>query len=202
MTEPIVLTRFTTASIALRDSAVVEQFRHLIVMNKQVKQIRTEIERLMSELKNGNYYLDNSEQAVGYVNALADIEAFINNTPDSHFIDGNKMIDPSKDLEKAAWKYAEQEIKTWDDTEPNERKEIHDDFIAGAEWQAKQMPMPEDTVLFNKGVEEGKRLMMEDAIGVEVVGKMRDLRIIDSTQRCLFDAKRGDWLRIIIVKED
>jgi hypothetical protein len=64
------------------------------------------------------------------------------------------------------------------------------------------MPMPEDTALFQKGVEEGKRLMMEDAIGVEVVGKMRDLRIIDSTQRCMFNAERGDWLRIIIVKEN
>lgn len=40
-------------------------------------------------------------------------------------------------------------------------------FIAGAEWQARQLlkgsPLPEDTVLFHKGVEEGKRLMMEDA---------------------------------------
>lgn len=41
-------------------------------------------------------------------------------------------------------------------------------FIEGAKWQAEQLlkssPLPEDTVLFNKGVEEGKRLMMEEAV--------------------------------------
>lgn len=47
-----------------------------------------------------------------------------------------------------------------------------------------------------------KRKMMEGAVAVEVIGEKRDLRLIDSTQRCLFDAERGDWLKIIIVKED
>ena len=37
-------------------------------------------------------------------------------------------------------------------------------FKAGAEWQAKRSPLPEDTLIFKKGVEEGKRLMMEDAV--------------------------------------
>ena len=44
--------------------------------------------------------------------------------------------------------------------------------------------------------------MMGEAVAVEVVGEKRDLRLIDSTQRCLFNANRGDWLKIIIVKED
>lgn len=35
-------------------------------------------------------------------------------------------------------------------------------FIAGAKWQADHTPLPEDTVLFNKGVEEGKRLAEEE----------------------------------------
>lgn len=39
-------------------------------------------------------------------------------------------------------------------------------FIAGAKWQAEQLlkssPLPEDTILFNKGVAEGRRLMMEE----------------------------------------
>ncbi len=35
---------------------------------------------------------------------------------------------------------------------------------AGAKWQADHAPLPEDTVLFQKGVEEGKRLMMEGAV--------------------------------------
>lgn len=37
-------------------------------------------------------------------------------------------------------------------------------FIAGAHWQKLQMPMPEDTVIFQKGIEEGKRQMMKDAV--------------------------------------
>lgn len=49
-----------------------------------------------------------------------------------------------------------------------DRKNYRDGIIAGAKWQAEQLlkssPIPEDTVLFNKGVEEGKRLMMEDAV--------------------------------------
>ena len=47
-----------------------------------------------------------------------------------------------------------------------------------------------------------KEQMMNEAVEVQVVGEQRDLRLIDSTQRCLFNANRGDWLKIIIVKED
>jgi hypothetical protein len=43
-----------------------------------------------------------------------------------------------------------------------------DGIIAGAKWQADHTPLPEDTVLFNKGVEEGKRQMMENAVEGEV----------------------------------
>ena len=57
-----------------------------------------------------------------------------------------------------------------------------DGIIAGAKWDRSQM--------------------MQEAVGVQVVGEQRDLRLIDSTERCLFNAKRGDWLKIIIVKED
>ena len=43
---------------------------------------------------------------------------------------------------------------------------VKDAFIAGAKWQAEQLlkssPLPEDTVLFNKGVEEGRRLAEEE----------------------------------------
>ena len=47
-----------------------------------------------------------------------------------------------------------------------------------------------------------KEKMMKDAVDVQVVGEQRDLRLIDSTQRCLFNAKRGDWLEIIICKKE
>ena len=44
-----------------------------------------------------------------------------------------------------------------------------------AEWQKSQMPMPEDTVIFQKGIAEGKRLMMEDAVEAKgVICKLSD----------------------------
>ena len=39
--------------------------------------LREELQKLKNELKVGNYYLDNSEQAVGYENALNDFESLI-----------------------------------------------------------------------------------------------------------------------------
>ena len=73
--------------------------------------------------------------------------------------------------------------KEYEGTFPNIEMASHiAGFKAGAEWQ--------------------KRKMMEGAVAVEVIGEKRDLRLIDSTQLCLFDAKRGDWLKIIIVNEE
>ena len=39
-------------------------------------------------------------------------------------------------------------------------------FIEGAEWAREQMPMPEDTLIFRKGVEEGRRLEREDVLSL------------------------------------
>ena len=39
---------------------------------------------------------------------------------------------------------------------------IRDAFIDGAKWQADHAPLPEDTALYYKGLEEGKRMMMEE----------------------------------------
>lgn len=39
--------------------------------------LREELQKPKTELKVGNYYLDNSEQAVGYENALIDFELLI-----------------------------------------------------------------------------------------------------------------------------
>ena len=68
--------------------------------------------------------------------------------------------EPDKSLEEAANKFA----VFYDQGTCNGIAQ--DCFIAGAEWQARQLlqgsPMPEDTVLFNKGVQEGRRLERED----------------------------------------
>ena len=76
------------------------------------------------------------------------------------------------ELEEAADGYAEKHgfrvpydgsENFYDDVDVKASKE---GFIAGAKWQAEQLlkssPLSEDTVLFNKGVAEGRRLMMEE----------------------------------------
>ena len=86
-------------------------------------------------------------------------------------------------------------------------RDIRDAFIAGAEWQARQLlkgyPLPEDTVLFHKGVEEGKRLMMEEAVGGEIgYWNQRGLSILldKSLERLGYDIDTK--VKIVIVKED
>lgn len=91
---------------------------------------------------------------------------------------------------------------------------IPDAFIAGAKWQAKQLlkgsPMSEDTVLFNKGVEEGKRLMLKEAIHYVVQddldphGASYNIPFIRIGTTALKPKGIGvgDKVRIIIVKED
>ena len=72
------------------------------------------------------------------------------------------------DLEEAAGEYADKHgfrvpydgsDKFYDDVDVKASKE---GFIAGAKWQADHTPLPEDTVLFNKGVAEGRRLESEE----------------------------------------
>lgn len=77
-------------------------------------------------------------------------------------------------------------------------------FIAGAEWQAERLlkgsPMPEDTVIFQKGIEEGKRLMMEDAVEGEVTKDNRGNNVVRTG---VFNNgfEIGDKIKIIVVKE-
>lgn len=68
---------------------------------------------------------------------------------------------PSEDLEEVVRLYADNQIPT-DYPDYFCRQDVKDAFIAGAEWQKEQMPIPEDTVLFQKGVEEGRRLEKDD----------------------------------------
>lgn len=118
-----------------------------------IEKIRQEIERLKKLLEESIYAHDNSQQALGYSFALDDFKEFVDSLPEEK---------PSDDLEEAAARYERENRQSILSS-----VDIVDAFIAGAEWQARQLlkgsPLPEDTVLFHKGVEEGKRLMMEDA---------------------------------------
>ena len=77
----------------------------------------------------------------------------------------------------------------------------------GIEWQKKQIPMPEDTVLFNKGVAEGKRLMLEEAIEGEVYKYDKFSYVKEKNSNSLTELltkfNDGDTVRIIVLpKED
>lgn len=128
MTERIVLTRFTTASIVLRDSVPVEQSQHLIAMNKQVKasvwlpitvnsqyevnrigQIRHKKNKRLLKQKitsDGYYRICLSEKGLknGRYWSVARLVAlaFIpnpNNLPQINHIDGNKKNNAVENLE-------------------------------------------------------------------------------------------------------
>ena len=78
---------------------------------------------------------------------------------------------------------------------------VKDAFIAGYKYRAEHAPLPEDTVLFNKGVEEGKRLMMMDAVDAIVEDWNPDPEPEITIPLNPEEFTRGDKVRIIIVKE-
>lgn len=80
----------------------------------------------------------------------------------------------SEDLEEAKEEYLRKARRT-----PGHEwmtQDIEEAFKAGAEWQARQLlkssPLPEDTVIFQKGVEEGRRLEREDALSIADIEKL------------------------------
>lgn len=107
----------------------------------------------------------------------------------------------SDDLEEAAEKYADLNCHNHVENETDWSGLLYA-FKAGAEWQKKQIPTPEDTVLFQKGVEEGKRLMMEDAVEGEVVKDISNKLAATAKNINLDGLKFGDKVRIIILPEE
>ena len=83
------------------------------------------------------------------------------------FLDEIRGREPN-DLEEAADKYSEKHgFRVPYDGSNNfydavDVKASKEGFIAGAEWMRSRTPMPEDTVIFMKGVAEGRRLERED----------------------------------------
>lgn len=127
----------------------------------------------------------------------------------------NRFLDtlpeePDKSLEEAAEEFAEQEWDGLHDTNGNAlytEDYIKYTFIAGAEWQASQMPMPEDTALFQKGVTEGRRLEKADMLAKAVEGEVMtngfypyEPRIVAPYPNCPYTL--GDKVRIVVLKEE
>ena len=119
-----------------------------------------EIERLKST--NPSEY--NYQNAEGYVWALDDLLSFLDTLSE----------EPDKSLEEKTCKGFEEEfrrfIKKEKEKEPDKSLPYYGDYgiyrVARhfAQWGADHAPLPEDTVIFNKGVAEGKRLMLEEAV--------------------------------------
>ena len=72
-----------------------------------------------------------------------------------------------------------------------------DCFVDGAKWHADHAPLPEDTLMFNYGVAEGKRLMMEEAVEADVISNAYPTTIQFRT----FDNRfhHGDKVHIIVI---
>lgn len=103
----------------------------------------------------------------------------------------------SEDLEEAAEEYASR-YDAWNDDQDIAEYA----FKAGAEWQKKQIPMPEDTVIFQKGVEEGKRLMMEESYEEKVQEVYRDDDGIHCSVSVGTDYKPGTIVYVITIPKE
>lgn len=125
-----------------------------------IEKIRQEIERQLEYFKGkeddtwddcDNYTDEDAMWYQGHWKMCSRLLSFIDSLPEEK---------PSEDLEAAANKFA----ILYDQGTCNGMAQ--DCFIAGAKWQANQLlkgsPLPEDTVLFQKGVAEGRRLERED----------------------------------------
>ncbi len=228
-----------------------------------------EIERLKKLLEGSTYYLDNSQQALGYSFALDDFDEFIDTLPEQEhpIYELNQILldwvreaktDKEQEARFEAYKrffelydeYMEQEPEQpvlpgideegipgkdfipveWVDacerygkwkivsaeqpvggleeaaekyTDKHPYATIMGAFIAGAEWGMNQCPLPEDTTIFNKGVAEGKRLMMEGAVECMVMDFSSNLPRPQVDIR-LDPGKyySGDKVKVIVIKEE
>ena len=143
-----------------------------------IEKIRQEIEK-----RKKRWMYDDLPMSIGRYYEDRDILAFIDSLPEETCKDSlqvnetykentDSFTDEPKDLEEAADEYSEKHgfrvpydgsNNFYDEVDVKASKE---GFVAGAKWQANQLlkgsPLQEDTVLFKKGVEEGRRLEKED----------------------------------------
>lgn len=182
-----------------------------IVTMDKIARLRQKIKELRKLLEDHNYYLDNSEQAVGYANALLDIENFLDTLseePDKGLdvTDFCKPIDPGiaqcvadhwwemlgedekpvpNDLEEAALGnyYSGGYIpKNQELREVALKTKEAQSFIAGAEWHKNQMLKDAVEGYVNYYEDSGGILMTEAQVG------------------CPYH--NGDKVRIVVLKEE
>ena len=112
-------------------------------------------------------------------------------------IDGGS--ETPNDLEEAANDYTKD---YYDDCSAAKRAAYHG-FIAGYKFHAEHAPLPEDTVTYNKGVAEGKRLMMEEAVEGEIQMRYSGCLCAKTIRAINEDKfKFGDKVRVVVIKEN
>ena len=108
-----------------------------------IEKIKAEIERLLKEYKP---VVAGVDELTGAHIILAKLLSFIDSLPEE-----------TKDAEQAAARYERENRQS-----VLSSVDIVNAFIEGAKWMESQMPMPEDTVIFQKGVAEGRRMEREE----------------------------------------
>lgn len=135
-----------------------------------IEKIRQEIESL-KELNKGLYTEGDNSYYEGQDNGYNHILAFIDSLPEETCKDSLQVQETCKEnqdsftsLEEAADEY-EDWVESYSQADFPTCVSFKQAFIAGAKWQAEQLlkgsPLPEDTILFQKGVAEGRRLERE-----------------------------------------
>lgn len=164
--------------------------------NSILSKIRQEIERYEAGAQSAyNPHDEYADFFYGKVIACEDLLSILDTLSE----------EPTKSLDEAAEGYTQKMLESWrfDSTGCRPPRES---FKAGAEWQASQMPMPEDTVLFQEGVAEGRRLeregMLKDAVGGMVCATITNQVAISFFSPLPKELKAGDKVRIVVLKEE
>ncbi len=160
----------------------------------KIEKIRQKIKELRELLEDHNYYLDNSEQALGYSAALDDIEEFLDTLSE----------EPDKGLEEAAKEYAEGPECTWVGTTA-----LEEAFKAGAKWQAEKCDEETSKLLYAErqtayinGWDDYKEQMLKDAVEgyVNYYEDGGGILMAEAQVGCPYHV--GDKVRLVVLKAE
>ena len=159
-----------------------------------IEKIRQEIER-RKKICEGIFERESDTYYQGKAVAYGELLPFIDSLPEEK---------PSEDLEEAAKEYMKKARKHLFDDSPIGRTD--DAFIAGAEWQKKQMMdewLKDRDGCFWDGVEEGKKAMeeqmMKDAVEREVVQDLKGRFHVKTNAVSDILYQFGDKVKVIIL---
>lgn len=178
-----------------------------------IEKIHQEIEQLRREIDDHNYYLDNSEQALGYSAALDDIEKFIDSLPDENNPEPyNPVYDEDYINEKIA-----KATKSWEGVDVNKmladcrgyEEKPSDDLEEAAEESWIDYEYRDSGHLYSSvykdafiaGAEWQKEQMMKDAVDGEVVQDLHGKLHVKTNAVSDILYQFGEKVKVIILKQ-